>query len=63
MLCIGYIAFACYPPISDTSQDRGLIDMFEYESYVNSSQYWCIVMLNLLLILVLGDQGVALKET
>jgi hypothetical protein len=29
MLCIEYIAFACYPPMSDTSQDRGLVGMFE----------------------------------
>jgi len=29
MLCIKYIAFTCFPPLSDTSQDRGLVDMFE----------------------------------
>ena len=50
MLCIKYIAFACYPPMSDTSQDRGLVDMFEsQEVHVLFSQYWFIVMLKLLL--------------
>jgi len=26
---IKYIAFACYPPRSDTSQDGGLVDLLE----------------------------------
>jgi hypothetical protein len=51
MLCIKYIAFACYPSMSDTSQDIGLVDMFKSrELRVLISQYWCIVMSKLLLI-------------
>jgi hypothetical protein len=29
MVAIEYIAFACYPPRSDTSQDGGLVDLSE----------------------------------
>jgi len=29
MVAIEFIAFACYPPRSDTSQDGGLVDLSE----------------------------------
>jgi hypothetical protein len=28
MLAIKFIAFACYPPLSETSHDGGLVDLF-----------------------------------
>jgi hypothetical protein len=62
MLCIEYIAFACYPPMSDTSQDRGLVGMFE-------SQELCVLIYHFFGVLSryschrIYYQGDALKET
>jgi hypothetical protein len=46
MLDIKYIAFACYPPRSDTSHDGGLVGLnfMSHESYMNSYfLHWWIV--------------------
>jgi hypothetical protein len=43
--CIKYIAFARYPSMSDTSQDKELGGMLESrELRVLISKFWCIVM-------------------
>jgi hypothetical protein len=43
MLCNKYIAFTRYPPRPDTSQDGGLVGLYE-------SQKLCVLLLNILLV-------------
>jgi hypothetical protein len=51
MLHIKYIAFACYPPRSDTSHDEGLVGLksLSHESYMSSYflHWWNVTTLEL----------------
>jgi hypothetical protein len=55
MVAIEYIAFACYPPRSETSHDGGLVDLFSeaHKSHVLAHTVDCQLI----------HQGDTLKET
>ena len=55
MLCIKYIAFACYPPWSETSHDGRLVD--QSLSHISHMYSFLIVDCQIFY------QGVALKES
>ena len=46
MLCIKCMAFACYPPRSETSQDGGLVGLYE-------PQKLCVLLLIIMLVIVM----------